>query len=323
MIEATDIHKRFGTIAALKGVSFFVNKGEAVGFLGPNGAGKTTAMRILSCFMPPTSGKASVAGLDVTRHSLRVRQKIGYAMERTSFYPEMRVIPFLRYVGALKGIAHRDLKGRICEVLSLCGLEKVTHRLIGNLSKGYRQRLALAQALINRPEVLILDEPTVGLDPENVSGIRRLIKGLTGDRTILLSSHILSEVSMICSKVIIMKDGRVQAVDTPARLGMMLQDSGAVDIDVQCETAYAEALLKQIPGVQKVYVREPASNGIMHYRLEFANGRDIFPALNRLAAENHWVLRKISPVTMTLEDIFLKIVSKQRYKRSQKKARAH
>ncbi|MFA4916180.1 MAG: ABC transporter ATP-binding protein [Syntrophales bacterium] len=311
MIEAEGICKQYGSIEAVKDVSFKVEKGEVVGLLGPNGAGKTTTMRILACFIPPTRGLATVGGLDVTRYSLQVRRKIGYSMERTSLYPEMRVTSFLRFAGELKGLGQSKLKQAVPEVIELCGLEKVGNRIINNLSKGYRQRLGLAQALIGQPEVLILDEPTVGLDPENVSEIRQLIKGLTGERTVILSSHILSEVSMICSKVIIMNSGRIVAVDTPAHLGMVLQDRLATDVQIEGPQETDIEELGKISGICRVNILERLSDNLFKYRLEFEKDTDIYPALNAMTFEKNWVLREIQPVKMTLEDIFLKVVSKK------------
>ncbi len=311
MIEAEGLQKRFGSIKAVTDVSFTVERGEVVGFLGPNGAGKTTTMRILACFFPPSSGVARIGGLDVTKHSLQVRRKIGYSLERTSLYPDMRVLPFLRYVGELKGLGPRELKKAVSEVLAICGLEKVGKRIVNNLSKGYRQRLGLAQALINNPEVLILDEPTVGLDPENVSEIRQLIKGLTGERTVILSSHILSEISMICSKVIIMNKGRVYAVDTPAHLGMLLQDRSAVDVNLEGPRENDTEKLEKIQGICSVQCLGRVSEKVLKYRLEFEKDKDIYPDFNAMVFKNQWIVREIQPVTMTLEDIFLKVVSRQ------------
>ncbi len=310
MIETQNLCKRFGAIEAVKDVSFRVEKGEVVGFLGPNGAGKTTTLRILSCFMPPTSGAATVDGLDVIKNSLQVRRRIGYSLERTSLYPEMRVTPFLKFVGELKGIGHRELNFAVSEAVAVCGLDKVRHRIIKNLSKGYRQRLGLAQALINRPKVLILDEPTVGLDPENVSEIRQLIKGLTGERTVILSSHILSEISMICNKVVIMNNGRVYAVETPSRLGMLLQDRSAVDIRIQGAPEKDMEILEKLPGVCRVEILTRDSENTLKFRVEFEKDQDPYPELNAVAFERQWVLREIRTVTMTLEDIFLKIIGR-------------
>ncbi len=311
MIEANNLTKRFGSITALKGVSFKVEKGEIVGFLGPNGAGKTTTMRILSCFIPPTQGEAKVAGLDVTKHSLEVRRKIGYALESASIYPDMRVLQFLNFAGELKGTGRRKLKQVVPETIELCGLQGVKSRIINNLSKGYRQRLMLAQALINQPEVLILDEPTIGLDPENVSEIRGLIKGLSGERTVILSSHILSEVSMICSKVIIMDKGKIITVDTPENIGLQLQDRLTTNLHIEGPTETVFDRLKQIPGICQVEIKEKISDKNCMYQVESEKDKDIFRDLNVLAFKNQWILREIHPIKMTLEDIFLKVVAKK------------
>lgn len=309
MIEAKNITKRFGSIEAVREISFNVEKGEIVGLLGPNGAGKTTTMRILSCFIQPTSGTVRINGFDATRHSLQVRQKIGYSLEKASLYPDMRVSPFLRFVGEVKGVGRQNLKKAVSDVVHLCGLEGVKNRIIKNLSKGYQQRLILAQSLINQPEVLILDEPTVGLDPESVSEIRKLIKSLTGERTIILSSHILSEVSMICNKVMIMDKGRIIAVDTPEKLGLLLQEGQVVDLQIEGPENRIDEALGNISGITNVRVKEKLSDKMSTYRIVFEAGKDIFPELNTLSYEKKWILREITPVNMTLEEIFFKIVS--------------
>ena len=310
MIEAQNISKYFGYIEAVKGISFHIEKGEIVGFLGPNGAGKTTTMRILACFMPPTSGTVKINGHDVLRDALNVRKKIGYALEKTFLYPDMRVLSFLRFVAEAKGIRGNTVKREVSKVLSICGLEGVSKRIIKNLSKGYQQRLTLAQALINEPDVLILDEPTVGLDPENVSEIRHLIKGLAGERTIILSSHILSEVSMVCNKVMIMDNGMIKAADTPSNLGLLLQKGQLVDLSIQGRKNRIAEALEKIPSVRRIRIRENAEADVLKCRLESEVDTDIFPQLNALAHENNWVLREITPVNMTLEEIFLNVIKK-------------
>ena len=311
MIDAQHITKRFGGIEAVKDVSFHIEKGEIVGFLGPNGAGKTTTMRILACFIPPTSGHVKIDGLDVTRHSLRVRKKIGYSLEKASLYPDMRVLPFLRFVSEVKGNRGKKVKNAAAEVLALCGLEGVKERIIQNLSKGYQQRLTLAQALMNQPDVLILDEPTVGLDPENVSEIRHLIKSLSEDRTIILSSHILSEVSMICNKVMIMDSGSIIAADTPENLGLLLQKGQVIDLQIEGHQSRVMEAVEALPGVRKVQVIDTPSENMSKYRLESVADADIFPKLNEIAHEHGWILREMTPVSMTLEEIFLKMVNKK------------
>ena len=311
MIEVEGVSRHFGSILALEDVSFRVEKGEIVGLLGPNGAGKTTMMRILTCFIPPSSGVAKVGGLDVTRHSLEVRRKIGYFLERVALYPDMRVFPFLRFAGEIKGIGRgAGLKKAIYEAMEICGLEHVRNRVINNLSKGYRQRVGLAQALLGQPEVMVLDEPTIGLDPEQVSEIRKVIKNLSGERTVILSSHVLSEVSMICSKVIIMDKGRVIAVDTPQNLSALLQKrvSTYAQIEGHPETVMEE--LKKVPGVFKVESEEKISGTILRYRVESEKGTDFCGELNALASRNQWILREIKTAEMTLEEIFFKVVAK-------------
>ncbi len=311
MIEVEGVSRQFGSITALKDVSFRVEKGEVVGFLGPNGAGKTTMMRILTCFIPPTSGVAKIDGLDVTRNSLEVRRKIGYFLERVALYPDMRVFPFLRFAGEVKGVARARLKQVVSEAMEICGLEHVRNRIINNLSKGYRQRVGLAQALLNQPEVLILDEPTIGLDPEQVSEIRKVIKALSGERTVILSSHILSEVSMICNKVIIIDNGRVVAVDTPENLSDLLQERVATYVQIEGASEMVLEELKKISGVSRVEAKEKISDKILGYRIESEKGTDICSELNILAFRNQWILREIQPVEMSLEEIFFKMVAKE------------
>jgi ABC-2 type transport system ATP-binding protein len=201
MIEVEQLSKSYGPIKAIEDVSFAVEKGEILGFLGPNGAGKSTTMRILTCFMPPTSGTARIAGFDIFKDSLQVRRRLGYVPENAPLYTDMPVTSFLKFVGEIKGLSRRERLRQIGQVMDDCGIKEVQHRYIGKLSKGYRQRVALAQALLGSPEVLILDEPTIGLDPRQIIDIRQLIKGLAGQKTVILSSHILPEVSMICERV--------------------------------------------------------------------------------------------------------------------------
>ena len=310
MIEVDGVSRQFGSIAAVKDVTFKVERGEVVGFLGPNGAGKTTMMRILTCFIPPSSGVAKVDGLDVTRHSLEVRRKIGYFLERVAMYPDMRVYPFLRFAAKVKGVGRSRRKHAIYEAMEMCGLVHMKDRIINNLSKGYRQRVGLAQALLNNPEVLVLDEPTIGLDPEQVSEIRKVIKGLSGERTVILSSHILSEVSMICSKVIIMDRGSVIAVDTPENLGNLLQEKVVTNVRIEGAPASVEEALKNIAGVCKVEAREKISETVTKYRIETEKDTDICLGLNTLAFGNNWILREIQTEEMGLEEIFFKIVGR-------------
>src|SRR5437867_1239465 len=254
MIEASHLTKEFGSIRAIDDVSFSIPRGEIAGFLGPNGAGKTTTMRILAGIFPPTSGRASIAGFDTRSHGLEARRRLGYFPENAPYYPDLSVSVYLRTVGKLKGIESSRRPRDIDSVLDACGLRQVATRLVGKLSKGYRQRVGLAQALLGDPEVLILDEPTVGLDPEQVTEIRSLIRRLGGDRTIILSTHILPEVSMVCGRVVIINRGTVVAVDTPEALTRRLTGADRVAVTVRGPAREVERSLRQLPGVVGVSV---------------------------------------------------------------------
>src|SRR6267142_3093811 len=233
MITVTDLTKRYARHTAVDHISFEVHKGQIVGFLGPNGAGKTTTMRMLTCFLPPTSGTATVAGFDVLEQSFEVKKRIGYLPETPTLYPEMRTDKYLQFVGSLKGLAKAELAKRVDYVCDRCAITDVKDKLIGKLSKGYRQRVGLAQAIIHNPDVLILDEPTSGLDPKQIIEIRDLLKALAGDHTIILSTHILSEVEHSCDRVIIISQGKVVAQDSVANLTNRLRGSEAVSLEVE------------------------------------------------------------------------------------------
>ena len=260
MIEVHNLTKYYGEIRGIEGVSFLIEKGEIVGFLGPNGSGKTTTMRILTCFFPPTSGRAKVAGYDVTAHSREVRRRIGYMPETVPLYPDMKVKTYLTFVAEAKRMDARLRKKKMGMIMEQCGIAHVAHRLVGNLSKGFRQRVGLAQALINDPEVLILDEPTIGLDPKQVVEIRDLVKDLAGERTIILSSHVLPEVSMTCERVIIIHEGRVVAVDTPDNLMARLQKTVKTEIHIKGAKQEIGDRLKTIPGVIAVVEKEEVTS---------------------------------------------------------------
>src|SRR5436305_3203177 len=233
MIKVEGLTKRYARNVAVDHISFEVEKGQIVGFLGPNGAGKTTTMRMLTCFMPPTEGSAQVAGFDVRENPMEVKRRIGYLPETPPVYPEMEVIEYLDFVGRIKGVPKASLKSRIDEVMQQCAVTEVRNKEIGKLSKGYRQRVGLAQAIVHNPDVLILDEPTSGLDPRQIQETRSLIRGLAGDHTIILSTHILPEVEQICEKVIIISKGKVVATDTVENLTNRLRGSEAVALEVQ------------------------------------------------------------------------------------------
>jgi len=311
MIEVQNLTKTYGNARGIDNVSFNVEKGEIVGFLGPNGAGKTTTMRILTCFMPATSGSASVAGYDVFEDSLNVRKRVGYLPETVPLYTDMQVPVYLRYAAGLKGVPWKMIKFRVGEVMEQVGLTHMAHKFIGELSKGYRQRVGLAQALINDPEVLILDEPTIGLDPKQIIEIRSLIKGLKEKRTIILSSHILPEVSMICQRVIIIDEGRIKAMDRPDNLMNQLRIKSRVRARISGPIESILQGLKSIDGVEKVECTGDTVSGTSGYIVEFVNGFDGAHLISRTVAERKWDLYELSPVKMTLEDIFIRIVTEE------------
>ncbi len=310
MIKVEGLTKRYGPTTAVNNISFDVDRGEIVGFLGPNGAGKTTTMRILTGFLPPTQGKATVAGYDVTEHPLEVKKRIGYLPETPPLYPEMEVVEFLDFVARLKGIAGADVASRIDAVLERCSLGHVRHKIIGHLSRGYRQRVGLAQALIHSPDVLILDEPTAGLDPKQIIDVRKLIHALSGEHTIILSTHILPEVSGTCSRVLIINEGRLEASDTPENLTARLQGHDSLWLDVDGPEGEIEQTLNAVPGVNKV-IRENGHAQRTTWQVETGNDPAIRSYISRAVVERGWGLYEIRPVGLSLEDIFLKLTAKE------------
>lgn len=309
MIEVENLTKRYHQHTAVEDVSFSVRKGEVVGFLGPNGAGKSTTMRILTGYLPPTSGKVSVAGFDVFTQSLQARERIGYMPENVPLYPEMRVREYLRYRAALKGVKGRRIRDRLTDVLELCGLTGVARQLIGTLSKGYRQRVGLADAMIHDPELLILDEPTIGLDPNQIRSVRELILNLARHHTILLSTHILPEVEMTCSRVLIINKGRVAASDSPQNLRHRLHQSGALVLEVKpASPREAERQLARLSGFSAVRAEE-AGQGWMRFELDLEEGgtEDQRVVLAEFCRTQSWPLRELSRRAISLEDVFTRI----------------
>lgn len=311
MIEVENLTKYYGEIRGIEDISFSIEKGEITGFLGPNGSGKTTTMRILTCFFPPTRGRAKVAGYDVIENPIEVRKRIGYMPETVPLYPDMKVTTYLNFVAESKGMERRQRKKKVSEIMGQCGIVEVAHRLVGNLSKGYRQRVGLAQALINDPEVLILDEPTIGLDPKQVVEIRNFIKDLAGERTIILSTHILPEVSVTCKKVIIIHEGSIVAVDTPENLMVKLQKTSKTLIQIEGVQQEITAKLVTIPGVINVVEKGEASPGVFSYEVESEKEREISGELAYLVYSNNWKLVEMRAVKMSLEDIFIELVTKK------------
>ena len=315
MIKVEGLTKRYARTVAVDNISFEVERGQIVGFLGPNGAGKTTTMRILTCFLPPTEGKANVAGFDVMEHPMEVKRRIGYLPETPPVYPEMDVAEYLDFAGRLKGVSAANIKQRVDDSIAKCALGDVRHKLIGKLSKGYRQRVGLAQAIIHNPEVLILDEPTSGLDPKQIIEIRDLLRSLAGEHTIILSTHILPEVEQSCERVIIISRGRVVAMDTVANLANRMRGSEAVLLEIdagagQPTVSQAQQRLEQISGVSRVVAKEPR-NGQLRFEIESLQGRQIRPDLARTVVNAGWALNELSGVGSSLEDIFLQLTASE------------
>ncbi|HZT31464.1 MAG TPA: ATP-binding cassette domain-containing protein [Bryobacteraceae bacterium] len=316
MIKVEGLTKRYARTVAVDNISFEVEKGQIVGFLGPNGAGKTTTMRVLTCFLPPTSGSANVAGFDVLENPLEVKKRIGYLPETPPLYTEMEVAEYLTFVGRLKGIAAGDIARRVNEVAERCAIADVKTKLIGKLSKGYRQRVGLAQAIIHNPDVLILDEPTSGLDPKQIIETRELIRSLAGDHTIILSTHILSEVEHSCERVIIISQGKLVAIDSVANLTNRLRGSEAVALEVESPNgglnpAEVQQRLEQVSGVSRVLAKE-GRNGRLSFEVESLQGRHIRPELARAVVGAGWNLNELRPVGLSLEDIFLQLTAAEK-----------
>jgi len=303
MIDVQQVTKRYGQHTAIDRVTFSVAKGEVLAFLGPNGAGKTTTMRILTCFMPATEGTARVAGFDCADQPLEVKRRIGYLPETPPVYQELTVSEYLRFVGNLRGMKGGPLTTAMAREVERLGLGPVQHRLIGNLSRGYRQRVGLAQALLHDPPVLILDEPTVGLDPKQIIEIRELIKSLSGSHSVILSTHILPEATAVCQRVVIISGGRIVAEDTPEQLSARLRHSEKISLTVKRPPADALTQLRQLSGVQHVF--QAGNDG--GFLLECVLGHDIREDVGRLAVSQNWGLVELRAVSMTLEDVFLQL----------------
>jgi ABC-2 type transport system ATP-binding protein len=312
MIDIRGLTKRFGTTEALKGLSFEVPKGQVVGFLGPNGAGKTTTMRILAGYSTPTAGSAKVAGIDVTQDTVSARKLIGYLPESNPLYEEMMVVDFLRFTAEVRAVAPGDRTQRIKRAVERCGLGQVLGKDIGQLSKGFRQRVGLAQAILHEPELLILDEPTSGLDPNQIVEIRALIKELGQEKTVILSTHILSEVQSTCSRVLIINDGRLVADDAPERLQAGEGGSIAVVIGsrsgAKLDTNLVLAALKMIPGVQGVDPADGEGEGTFGFKLRYGN-EDPRRSLFEAAVKNDWVLLEVQRAHVSLEETFRKLTT--------------
>ncbi len=305
MIKVESLTKRYAGQPAIQNLNFEVGQGEIMGFLGPNGAGKTTTMRILAGFMPPTSGRATVAGFDVFSQSLQARSHLGYMPESVPLYNDMRVDEYLVYRAALKSVPRRRVAERVGDVKELCGLKEVKKQLIGTLSKGYRQRVGLADALLHEPDLLILDEPTIGLDPNQIRQVRELIKNLGKQHTILLSTHILPEVEMTCSRVIIIHKGRIEACDTPDNLLGKIRRAGGVLLEAKTGPDNGAEELKKIAGVRDIMIDVDGEWKIFSLRVE--SGVDVREQIFRLATDRRWIVRELTQRRATLEDVFVEL----------------
>jgi ABC-2 type transport system ATP-binding protein len=314
MITVSELTKRYARHTAVDNISFQVQKGQIVGFLGPNGAGKTTTMRILTCFLPPTSGTASVAGFDVLDQPLEVKKRVGYLPETPPLYPEMRTSEYLQFVGSLKGLSGAELNKRVDYVTERCAVADVKDKLLGKLSKGYRQRVGLAQAIIHNPEVLILDEPTAGLDPKQINETRDLIKSLAGDHTIVLSTHILPEVEQTCQQVIIINKGKLVATDSVNNLQNRARGAESLLVEVagrngDLDAAAVQRRLEQITGITRVQLKDTKPS-ISSFEVE--SGKDFVRGdLARAIVQSGWDLNEMRTAAVSLEEIFLQLTGDQ------------
>jgi len=307
MIEVQDLTKYYGPQLAVSRLDFQVAAGEIVGFLGPNGAGKTTTLKILAGFLAPSAGAARINGYDCVTDSLAVRRSLGYVPENVAIYPDLTVTQFLRFAARAKGVAPKAEKGETDRVLAACGLEEVRGKMVAALSKGFRQRLGLAQALIHQPPLLILDEPTIGLDPSQIVEIRQLIKNLEGAHTVMLSSHILPEVSQLCHRVIIINRGQIVASDTPENLSRQLGHGSRVFLTVAGPLEQVEAALKGVAGVSRVLPQGEGS-----FLVEADNGMELRPELARVMVARGWQLLELKSQEFSLEEVFLNLVTEEK-----------
>jgi ABC-2 type transport system ATP-binding protein len=309
MIEVQHLTKRYGPVTAVDDVSFRVEKGEILGFLGPNGAGKTSTMRVITGYMPPTEGKVTVAGYDVFTHPIEAKRKTGYLPETPPLYPDMTVREYLNFAASIKmgALSRADRDARVARAMKKTHVDDMANRQCGKLSKGYRQRVGLAQALIHDPEVLVLDEPTAGLDPKQISEARELVRGLAGDHTIILSTHILPEVAQTCSRVVIINKGRVVAVDTPENLTHQLKGAAVLYVQVG-GTHDAAAALEQVPGVRQVRVADQHQD-FSGYEIEAEADRDVRTDVARAVVNAGWGLLELRPLRLSLEEIFLQLTT--------------
>jgi len=307
MIEVKNLTRYYGTRRAINNISFQIEKGEVVGFLGPNGAGKSTTMNIISCILPASSGSAKINGFDTFEQSLEIRKVIGYLPETPPLYSDMIVADYLNFAAGIRGVDAKRISSSVDRVIEKCSLKDVSRRIIGRLSKGYQQRVGLAQAMIHDPEILILDEPTIGLDPIQIIEIRKLIHELTAEHTIILSSHILPEITQICKRVIIINDGEIAAVDSLGGLAASLRKSDRLSLTVRNSE---NNVVEKLNGLDQVI--SATNDGGNQYLIECALSSNLQDEIAKLALENNWGIVELKPVSMTLEDIFLKLTLEEK-----------
>jgi ABC-2 type transport system ATP-binding protein len=310
MVEARELTKYYGDFRAIENLTFEVKKGEIIGLLGPNGAGKTTTMRIITGFMPPSSGTTLISGFDMVDQSLEARASIGYLPETVPLYTEMTVEGYLSFMGSIRGMSSKLIRSRIGDVIESCKLGDYQKSLIGKLSKGFRQRVGIAQAVLHEPKVLVLDEPTIGIDPIQVVETRQLIRNLAGDHTVILSSHILPEVSMLCSRVLIINQGQIVAEDSPGELANRLQGVERLEVEVQGPREAVTIALEKIRGVISVVCSSNSEDRNI-YKIQARRGLDLRPTVSRAVISNGWSLLNLQLVSMSLEEIFLKLTTEE------------
>jgi ABC-2 type transport system ATP-binding protein len=311
LISVRNLSKAFGRTLAVDDITFDVSKGEVLGFLGPNGAGKTTTMRILTCYLAPDKGTATLAGYDIRDDSLEVRRRVGYLPENAPLYHDMDVVSYLAFVAEVRGIQGFDAPQRIRKMIDTCGLDRVLGRNIGELSKGYKQRVGLAQTLIHDPDILILDEPTTGLDPSQIIEIRELIKEMGKERTVILSTHILPEVEATCSRVLIINEGRIVASGTPRELQVKAGGEDIIYASISSGGQPADSKLAELRSVISVSRVEDAGAGYVRYLVKAGHDEDTGEAIFKMAVENNWKINELRRETLSLEDIFLKLTTKE------------
>jgi len=312
LIKAEELSKNYGQHKAVNNISFHINKGEIIGFLGPNGAGKSTTMNMISGYLSPTSGSISVNGFDVTENPIEVKKSIGYLPEIPPLYMDMTVMEYLTFAGELKKVKRHDLKEDMEKIMDLVKIGDVRGRLIKNLSKGYKQRVGLSQALVGNPKLLILDEPTVGLDPKQIIEIRNLIKTLSGDHTIILSSHILPEVSAVCGRVLIMNKGNIVASDSPENLSRRLEGTNQLHLKIKGEKSLIEKAIESVENLTNISCGDADESGISDLYLEAQNGADIREEVFYSMSRNSLPILQMRPIDMSLEDIFLNLTTMEK-----------